>query len=378
MQIWLRKILLLLFLSFCSLSSLQAQGTKQKATDRTEVSIDRWIALLSSEQSHLRETAAIALGKLGPKAKRAAPNLDKACKDKSYRVRCEAWIAYRLVKPFSPSIPALNGSSDWTRYHATSVLLLSDPAIDDYVLRLAGCLESKETEIRHKALKRLRYIGPKADKATPTLKKYLAEEKDAALRFQVAYALAEIEPQLETMLPLLRTCLKDKSEKIRGLGVRLVNYIGPEAVSAVPLLLPRLHEGNEELRAYVLETFKVLGVQAIPMLTGIRDRRCRSVRSRLARSLSFVSSQVLPALGKVVNDRLLIDGLRFLEREVLPHGVALLDDGERQESVDIAFVLGELGVQNEAVMSALRELRSSDDVTVKIAAITAIRKLAAR
>src|SRR3712207_355505 len=73
-----------------------------------EKPVDEWISALKDKDAPTRVRAALALGRMGTKAKAAVPALQEALKDENSSVRGRAAVAlWRIDRPLKVVLPGL-------------------------------------------------------------------------------------------------------------------------------------------------------------------------------------------------------------------------------------------------------------------------------
>ncbi len=206
------------------------------------------IDALQDREPAVRNSAAIALGKIGKDANAAVPALKKVLDDRDFQVRSSAmqalsFIDKKAIVPFL--IEELSSEQAWERYSATHALrTFGKEAVAAVPALIKVIKEDKDGSVRSSATTALGLIGKDARTAIPTLIKSL-QDKDEKVRYGAAYALGNIgesfyehinqlsTEELNTATSSLETALRimqNSQEKFR-----------PEAIESVnkPLLLLR-------------------------------------------------------------------------------------------------------------------------------------------
>jgi HEAT repeat protein len=196
-----------------------------------------WITELQDPQPHARVQAGLALAELGSPAAEAGPALEKALKDKDPEVRYAAALALGAIVP--------DGKA----------------AVDG----LARALADTDWFVRWTAAQSLQKFGPKAKSAEPALLQAMSPSdpvKDfRPIRCGAALvALAKIDPnskQLEGGIRLVVDKLLDYegdgSDGARVVAAQMLGECGHLARSAVPALLKRLKDPEEDARVSAAE-----------------------------------------------------------------------------------------------------------------------------
>jgi len=122
---------------------------------------------LKDEDTLVRQSAAIALERIGPNARAAVPSLIEALKDQDANVRSRAARALGYVAPDAetvvpPLIEALKDKHFAVRGHATVALGLLGAEAKAAIPALIEALDDKEESVRRGAVKALQQIegGP--------------------------------------------------------------------------------------------------------------------------------------------------------------------------------------------------------------------------
>jgi HEAT repeat protein len=169
----------------------------------------------------VRRNAAAALGRIGPAAKDAVPELVKLLNDPDTGVRWAAVIALGSVEPgakdAAPELVRLLKDPDgYVRRAAASALQGIGPAAKDAVPELVKLLRDPDGGVRGPAVEVLGSIGPAAKDAVPELVKLLrAPPPYAGTRGPAALALGRTGPAAKDAIPELAELLKDPNPRVR-------------------------------------------------------------------------------------------------------------------------------------------------------------------
>jgi HEAT repeat protein len=199
--------------------------------------LSAWIAELQNPKPHDRVQAGLALAELGTAAAEAAPALEKALKDKDPEVRYAAVLALGAIAPEGKA------------------------AVDG----LAHALVDSDWFVRFTAAQSLQKFGPRAKSAEPALVQAM-HPSDAVKDFRpircgaALVALARIDPnskQLEAGVRMVVDKLldydADDSDGSRVVGAEMLGECGPLARSALPALLKRLKDKQDDVRVATAE-----------------------------------------------------------------------------------------------------------------------------
>ena len=191
---------------------VMSYGCGKEATHRGK-GVAQWRESLRESDPQARREAAEALGKIGPRAKAALPELSAALKDSDDGVRTQAVIALWAMGPDArPVVPDL-------------AALLRGDKISEVRLNAAGALavcgtartwsphsarlKDRDSSVRAAAAKALMKIGKPATGAVGALAEAL-KDKDGSVRVAAAYALAEIGPDARAAVTALQTLARSK------------------------------------------------------------------------------------------------------------------------------------------------------------------------
>lgn len=180
----------------------------------------------------LRHYAVQILGRIGPDAKDAIPELVEALKKD-------------------------NGSDPQFRAEVQFALGSIGSTDADAVPALIQSLSSEDEQVQHSACYALRQIGPAAKDAVEPLEKNL-DSKDHYLALLSVWALLSIEPDnqaiVERAVPLLAEGLSHENEMVRIECCRSLGELGPAAKGALEQL--EAVDGSEQLKAAAADAIK--------------------------------------------------------------------------------------------------------------------------
>ena len=187
------------------------------------IALPKLIGALTSERPGMRREAVETLGRMGPRAKSAVPELQKRLKDDDALVRRETLIAFAEIGPDSqPAVEAI-----------TKLLAESDPS-----LRPVACYA-------------LGKIGKSSATAIPQLQKQL-QSRDPYEKTVAAWALVHIAPDektVEVAIPLLAAALHGAANpKIRVEVAETLGKIGNGSHLVKEALQLALKDSDEAVR----------------------------------------------------------------------------------------------------------------------------------
>ena len=154
---------------------------KERASEPTYQgkTLDEWVARTKAKDKRIRQTAAWALGNIGPEARTTVPALIELFKDKEESVRGAAARALGGI--------GANAAS-------------AAPALTEL-------LNDKNEEVQHAVAVALGNIGPEAKIAIPAITEWLAKYKNGSVPWTAAEALRRIGP---AAIPTLTELLKEQ------------------------------------------------------------------------------------------------------------------------------------------------------------------------
>lgn len=248
------------------LSSQSSQTRKQAAYHLSEMAKDakRAVpALIETLQDPIAfGEAASALGKIGPDAGAAVPELIKCLGNTELGYdRCYVASALGGIgKSPELAVPALQkmvASDDDNTLRRLSAMALGDfgPEAKQSVGVLIEAVKTGDPEMRAAAARSIGQIGG-ADHDIPALVGLLSDEVDGA-RLGAVKALGRMGTEAVSGVPKLTDLLKDNSDEICLAAVQTLGAIGPEAKPAVPALKAALKvDKGDDFRSNVLDAIK--------------------------------------------------------------------------------------------------------------------------
>jgi HEAT repeat protein len=281
---------------------IAAAGAILNLETRNEAAVGALGTALRLEKAEVRISAAQELSHAGFAAKSAIPSLIAATKDADPEVRVQTVLALRRVTP------------------ARS---------DEVVAALHTLLKDEATGVAGSSAEALWHLDEPAEALVPTLINLVKEFK--------------VDPK------------RNLTEDIWGsdAGVKVLGEIGPEASSAVPVLIAALDSRQTGERLAAADALGEIGPAAAPAL----DRLAKSLRETQAHSFPFahhawyVSDQAAVALRKIGP----------ASRPILL--AALADKDERVRAI-AAHQLGQVPAERETA-GALAKLLEDKDASVR-------------
>lgn len=220
--------------------------------------VPQLIELLRDGDALRQSGAALALGKIGPDAKEAVPELSAALKHRIIGVRLRAAQALgRMGSESSDVIPdliiVLRDKNESVRREASIALGRIGPSA---VPALAITLKENDRILRRNSLDALAAIGPEAKAAVPDI---IPLFRDSTLRTAVIYTVRSIGP---AGIPQLRAALKDADPLIRSGGAELLGDFGPAANDTLPDLKRLEMDKDRGTRRIAAEAIRKIKSQA--------------------------------------------------------------------------------------------------------------------
>jgi HEAT repeat protein len=221
-----------------------------------------WVAALRGDDPKMREAAAWALYRLGPKAKEAIPDLIAAIDDPRKDVREWAMEALQAMGPAAaPAAAALarklgDASLEYApppagTWHVAAYILvqIGAPAVP----ALIEALQSDSNRARRWAAETLGQIGPAAKDAVPVLCRFV-EKQGAKKGAPAVKALGRIGPAAAEAIPILHAAYDAlKPEENNHAVLLALSQIG---APPSPGLIRRLNDPDPDRR---VEAAKLLG-----------------------------------------------------------------------------------------------------------------------
>jgi HEAT repeat protein len=395
--------------------------------DRVRTAVSALAASLADPDAAVRSGAARALGRIGPAAAPAVPNLLQLLKDADETVRCRTAealgqvrdaaavpaLAAELAGPGSPlkevavralgefkeaarpAVPALvallNDPDEFVRHAAGETVARVGPLPGAAAAALTAGLASPDTLVQAQTAESLGAVGVAAATAAPALVAALASGSDR-VRAKAAEALGKIgEAVAEVAVPSLVLALRDRDNWVSALAAEALGEMGEAAEEAVPALIRSLRHLNPLVRANAAEALGKLGEAGSAALA--------SLAAAAADADGLVRTQAIRAFGDIAPpgpeaEAVLIAGLRDTEprvraaaaetlgRRISPGESAgqallpLLDDPNNQVRFHAIRVLPRLsGPAPGAVEGLCRRLSEDDSPWIREAAAQSLGSL---
>ena len=273
-------------------------------------------------------------------------------------------------------------------------LVAQDRTTDEW-LPLLG---NEDREVRMAAVSGLRHCGGtgEAKKVAPALVDAFKKEKDARVRYKIAWALGKMGADAAAAVPDLIAALADKEVAYRA--AETLGEIGPAAKAAIPPLIAAL--AKPEITHAAAAALGKVGRDAMPALLDATKSKESIVRAGAAEALGELggrspashvggggaepAQKIVPTLSALLKDA--NDDVRYRAAAALkalgaqaapavPALVAALKDKRRDVRNQSAQALGRLG---SAAVPALVEALADKESIVRAGAAEALGELGGR
>jgi HEAT repeat protein len=333
-----------------------AHGNAGARLDRDETvfkgqSLEVCIKALESRQPQARVQAAKALGRMGFKARSAAPALIERFKDEDDMVCQAAAEALGRVASVADLVRVL-GNKD-ARVRRWGALAIGD------VRRVLGGLHPADITVglaRDKLRNDLKA-------AVPALVESLRDQNDA-VRVEVVLALGAIGPPAREAVPRITVLLKDPNKLVRRTAASALWWIDGQAKIAVPILIEGLEDRKADLIdrqtcVYVLGEIGDKAELAVPALIVLLRGIQKSTRTETSVELSFRATEALGRIGE----------------PAVPALITQLRDKDPDIRKNAAWALRKMGPRAQAAVPALCEMSKDNNADLRRFAVAALGKI---
>ncbi len=248
-----------------------AAAVTAEASMRTDVA--RLRELLADKEPEVRAAAALALGRLGDKARAAAPDLLAVARAEDRELRRASFIALKGVGADPQSLlPVLRrGIKDddvQVRRAALFATAAAGAAAKDLLPTIVGALSDRD--VRGHALWALRRLGPDAaERGAPVVADLLAI--DTAWRLEALATLEDMKPAgptAQVVVPKLIAVFKDdRDQSVRDKAAQVLGKIGKPAVAP---LTEALNDPSPEVRRGAASALGAMGGEAKTVAPGLQ------------------------------------------------------------------------------------------------------------
>jgi WD40 repeat protein len=342
-----------------------------------------------------RLAAARALGKLGPEARSAVPDLLRALTDDNADVRTEALTSLQLIgSPEAKDVPLLVPLLRNVRFpdgqrYALEMLGKLGPAAEPAVSALVEGLSDANDRIRFKSAELLGAIGPAARARAWSPLVDLLLDDDPAARAVASAALVKLGPPNRSNLDKLRTLLDDRREDARRYALTALAAMGDEASDAAPVLRKTAaNDAIADLRALALAALQ--RIQPTNKETVETFGRCLAdsndaVCEQAARGLAAAGPKhgALPSLLQAMEHRnanvVRIAGEALARGPLDKSQVPMLTAALQSKNVNVRLrtveALGRLGDPASTAINTLCDLLKSKQVEERRAVVVALGRI---
>jgi HEAT repeat protein len=176
------------------------------------------------------------------------------------------------------------------------------PAAKDAVPELVKQLDGDPAIAGHAAMA-LAGIGPAAEAAVPALRKALASS-DNTLQLNAAVALGGMGEAGHAAVPDLVKLLKDDDAGVRRIAARSLGGIGPAAADAVPALAEALHDDQGSVTIQAAQALAQVGKAAVPAVAKVLDDEgLRPLAASVLADIGSDAKAAVPGLIKALDDK---------------------------------------------------------------------------
>jgi len=260
--------------------------------DGDEERVNKLILALAQQDPKVRKAAVLALGNIGPGAKKAIPELIKVLRaPSSYPGRaCEyqpgilyldclgARAAVALIQIGSDSARPLAETATDTRYSKNSrlsaVIALHKlgPKAKTVTGMIARLLTDDDEEIKLNAL----WVLVRAAPGSMDVKRHVLgvfADESAYVRVNAALALYELDPGNVISLPILLDCLSRNTSRVQLSAAQALGKLGPSARTSVPQIARLLASPDRMLRSAAAHAIGEIGTSA-PDVINLLQKLC--------------------------------------------------------------------------------------------------------
>ena len=323
------------------------------------------IILNENNNGPIRLIAAEALGRIGPDAKSAIPELIKALSGPDSRVRSEAARALGAIGPAAAAaIPELVRVS--SRTPANSASLWSQTALVQIgkaaVPALAEALRNPDQEVRLASIQTLGRFGTKGEEAVLPLLGALKDD-EPRIREAAVQALGEIGSEKTSVTTALIGTLNDPEDDVAGAAGEGLVKVGYPAVPAL-LALSREDDLIGHRMAVSILTVMAMAQHSLP--NGTQVDTGRNIRKALCTSLGDKDERTRLSAS---------EALQQVGEPAVPELIAALDDPSSTIRAGVAVTLGALSHAARKAIDPLHRHQNDPDSAVRRAVENAIQSI---
>lgn len=371
-------------------TQISAAGQLGKFGPLAAAAVPDLITAMKTNDLALKHEAIIALGQIGPEAKAAVPQLQRTLYDKSAIVRHSAMHSIRMIGETSQQIrlrlqsllrdkdPLMAVSAAWT----LSELYPDDATVTDLVLPvLLSALEHRRDDIRNDAVLALASIG---EPAVKVLSERIGEHGPVSC-MAATDALAAIGPDAAPAVPKLLETLTDKDSQVCWHAARALGAIRADADKVVPALAEQLGDESPAVRANAAYALGRYGADAKPAVAKLaetlkdEDANVRLAAARALTEIGPAAADAVDSLAAALTDDTGAVTLQVAEAlgRIGSPAVGVLTEKLGDENLRplAAAVLGEMGADARSAVPALVKLLDSEEMQTRREAFLALASI---
>ncbi|MGP0064127.1 MAG: HEAT repeat domain-containing protein [Isosphaeraceae bacterium] len=159
---------------------------------------------------------------------------------------------------------------------------------------------------RHRGLRRLERLGPRAAAAVPSLIPSLTDP-DPTIRRETAEILEEIGEPAQAAVPALLAALGDSERDVRKMAARALGSIKPDPKVAIPALVASIRAGRDRRCLEAISTLGTLGEPAVPALIDFLGDNEPGVSRLAARALAAIGPGARAAIPALIEAQRRLD-----------------------------------------------------------------------
>jgi HEAT repeat protein len=307
-------------------AAIKAQGLELlwQADPRSQEVVPLALEMLKTPAG--RYAALNLLGRMGPAAREAVPELVGLLKGNDQHLRQQALVALgNIGGGAGEAVPAMT-----------------------------GLLKDANVSTRQAAARALGQVGPAARRAVPELLRAL-DDKDSNTRQTIVFALRTIRPDGKAVVPRLLEVAKEDQTYARTAALDLLGEYGPEAAAAVPLLLDELKRGQQPYNR----------VRAADALQRIDPERARKEAVPVLRELLGPPAARVLAAGALLR-------IEPGDKDALAACEKALADANYGTRMQAADMIGNAGAAARGLAPQLRRLLKDPAANVRVSAAGAL------
>ncbi|MGP0065173.1 MAG: HEAT repeat domain-containing protein, partial [Isosphaeraceae bacterium] len=344
--------------------------------------VDGLRGLLKERKESVRAECIMGLGRIGPDAEAAVPDLIPLLGDKSDRIRREAALALGRIGPaaVAPLIAAADDKDAVVRAGAMRGLGHLPSPTDQVHPAILKCTHDAVAEVRAAAVTAMARLSLPDDVLLSVLEENLRHD-DESVRLAAINLLVERRALLAPMAPGLESLLKAKPDGVSRHAAFLLGKIGAPAV-------PRLLEALRDERSRIDQIAEALAQIGRPAV-GLLSQAVKAPEPRVRRGAALALGRIRPlAPGTVqtltagLNDPDPVAKAAFLTAlgylgpragESVPAVRALLNDPSAGVRIEAIHILYQSAPRADRLVGDLRARVNDADATVQRQAIATIR-----